>query len=338
MRQVLMITVEKKFLLYIFAVLIVSLCKGVLAGAGPYSIYEIQWTTDPNGNSPLEGQVIDCTGGIVTHKYGGSKPKLTIQDPNFPSGWGAIQVKDGLAGAPLFNKVAVGDRVTLSNMYVEEFRGNTTLQCLADNDPNIAVVSGGNRLPEAIVVRLDEIASPVQDLYGDWYVINHNAEKYEHTWIRVRNVTVTAMDLGKAKDNYVLWDTDKPGDPNFSCWASDYMNEDRSDNYHPYVYVGQHFCGVEGILEQYTKVSDGWDYYQLLTTRSEDFVVQQAADLEGDCDVDFVDFSIFAQHWLEEECNEPDWCSGADLTRDNPNGTVDIFDLSKFAQHWLEGK
>ena len=59
---------------------------------------------------------------------------------------------------------------------------------------------------------------------------------------------------------------------------------------------------------------------------------------DGDCDVDLADFSIFAEHWLQTGCNEPDWCGGADLTKEKPDGLVDTFDLLKFAQLWLEGR
>jgi hypothetical protein len=301
-----------------------------LALAEPYSIYEIQYTEDPGGSSPLQGQVIDCLGGIVTHKYGGLRPKLTIQDPNFLLGWGAIQVKDWLTGAPLFNRASVGDWVTLTNVYVEEYRGNTILQCWSTNNPDLAVISSDNPLPEPLLIDVNEIAAPVyEDVNYGWFVANHNAEKYEHMRLRVENVIITEMWKGKANDNYVLEDT---SDPNFSCWAADYMNED-AELYHPYVYTGRQFCSVEGILEQYTRINYGWDYYQLLTTSTDSFA---KADLDGDCDFDLRDFSVFAQYWLtEEQCATPDWCSGADRTEDD---FVDTFDLMEFSQHWLEGK
>jgi len=320
---------DKTAFVFLTALTTFSLLNPALAD--PNSIYEIQYNAeDPNGNSPLEGRVINCLGGVVTHKYAGYKPKLTIQDPNFPLGWGAIQVKDWLTGAPLFNKASVGDWVTLTNVCVEEYRGNTTLQCEVTYDPNLDVISSNNPLPEPLLIDVNEIASPVYDDVNDgWFVADHNAERYEHMRLRVENVIVTEMGLGKANDNYVLEDTN---DPNISCWAADYMNED-ADLYHPYVYTGRQFCSVSGILEQYTKLSEGWDYYQLLTTSTDSFA---KTDLDGDCDFDFRDFSVFAQHWLtEEECTAPNWCGGADLTQ---NGTVNIFDLKEFSEHWLDGK
>jgi hypothetical protein len=110
--------------------------------------------------------------------------------------------------------------------------------------------------------------------------------------------------------------------------------------YHPSVERGQRFCGVAGILEQYTGDSEGiyYDYYQLLTRSSEDLVVDQIADIDGDCDVDFVDFGVLAGHWLEAGCSEPGRCGGADLAGDQSEHVVDMFDLLKFTQYWLEGK
>jgi len=65
-------------------------------------------------------------------------------------------------------------------------------------------------------------------------------------------------------------------------------------------------------------------------------------DLDGNSEIDFVDFAMFAKKWRAENCDTPDWCEGAD-TPDwcegadlNKNGYVDFSDLSEFANHWLE--
>ena len=60
----------------------------------------------------------------------------------------------------------------------------------------------------------------------------------------------------------------------------------------------------------------------------------QGADLDMDGDVDFVDYAIFANHWMYQNCAEPDWCEGTDF---NHSGSVDILDLATFARYWLEG-
>ncbi|MHC5000364.1 MAG: putative Ig domain-containing protein, partial [Planctomycetota bacterium] len=52
-------------------------------------------------------------------------------------------------------------------------------------------------------------------------------------------------------------------------------------------------------------------------------------DADGDCDVDFVDYSILSSHWLETGCGD---CGGADLTGDN---NVDLTDLEVLGLNWL---
>ena len=296
------------------------------------SIYEIQYTTDPNGLSPQHGNVVDCLGGIVIHKFVGSRSRLILYDPNYADGWGGVQAKD-LDGTGEFNDVNVGDWVSFINVEVQDYRGTTFLQYTAVHDPNYIIISEDNPVPEPIPVRVNEIPSPIEGI-DQWVVADHNCEKYESMLIKVIDVNVNDLGYGKAYDNYVLEDN---ADPNMTCWASDYMNEDLGAIYHPYVQVGQNFCGVAGILEQYDAERDGiyYDYYQLLTLSTESFTIEQTADLDYDCDVDFVDFSDFASMWFNDGCIGPDWCGGADLTQ---NGSVDILDLEKLTGNWLEGK
>jgi len=306
-----------------------------LADPNQLTIYEIQYTTDPSGGSSYAGQVVNCRGGIVTQKFPGYRPKITLQDPNYPLGWGGIMVKDWLYPAfAMFNAVQIGDWVSFQNVYVEEFRGNTMLQYQSAYSPGYTIISHNNPLPPPLPVEPNDIAGPVEGPPFEWYVADHHPEKFEAMRLKVKNVIVTQLDLGKALDNYILEDV---GDPDFNCWAADYMNEDKpsAEDYHPYVEISRQFCSVTGILEQYTLLSDGWDYYQLLTTVTEDFGLPALADLDGSCTVDLIDFGLFADHWLQDDCREPNWCEGADLAE--PNGIVDISDLTTFTGYWLNG-
>lgn len=53
------------------------------------------------------------------------------------------------------------------------------------------------------------------------------------------------------------------------------------------------------------------------------------------CLVDFHHFARFAEHWLDELCNESNnWCGGADLYEDEYN-IVDGLDLQFFVDQWL---
>jgi hypothetical protein len=53
-------------------------------------------------------------------------------------------------------------------------------------------------------------------------------------------------------------------------------------------------------------------------------------DISNDGYIDFSDFALLSNHWLETSCGP---CAGADLTGDN-NVTID--DVSVFAENWLE--
>ena len=298
------------------------------------SIYQIQYSTDVDGTSPENGNIVDCLGGIVIHKSPATlRPRLTLYDPNYPDGWGGIIAKDTYSTGA-FDDVNVGDWVAFTNMEVEDFKGTTFLQYKSENDPNFTIVSRNNPLPGPLPVTVDKIAAPIEGI-DQWVVADHNAEKYEAMLVKVVDVNVKDIGYGKAYDNYILASNT---DPNLICWASDYMNEDRDGIYHPYVEPGQKFCGVAGVIEQYAGEKEGiyYNYYQLLTTTTSDFTIEQPSDLNDDCGVDFADFALFAYHWLTDvKCTEPNWCGGADLTK---NRSVDMFDLKEFSEHWLEGK
>jgi hypothetical protein len=57
-------------------------------------------------------------------------------------------------------------------------------------------------------------------------------------------------------------------------------------------------------------------------------------DFNDDGVVDLKDFMIFASHWLEGGCSDPEWCQHTDVNKD---GEVGLTDLTSFAQYWLWG-
>jgi len=60
----------------------------------------------------------------------------------------------------------------------------------------------------------------------------------------------------------------------------------------------------------------------------------QFTDLNGDCRVDTIDLSLFAQHWRRTDCSGGNgFCSGADI---NADGSVDFSDFVLFANDWLK--
>ncbi len=250
-------------------------------------IYDIQYTTDPLGDSPYNGSTLNCAGGIVIHKFPGSRPRVILYDPAHPTGWGAIQVKDWTGDSTtsqFYSQVNVGDFVSLTNVWVEEYRGTTFLQYDVAHSAGFSVISTGNPLPPPIPVSLDDISAPDETPpgSGEWYVPDHTAEPYESMYLMVQDVMVTDMDLGKALDNYnlaALAGGTIAGLAEGNVWVSDYVNSDLppGDLYMPGVAIGATFGAVAGVLEQYTRLSSGWDYYQLLTTSASDFRQQEAA-------------------------------------------------------------
>jgi len=303
-----------------------------------YSIYELQYQSNPEDlNSPHVGEDVNCIGGIVIHKFPGSKPKVTLYDPAYPNGWGGIAIKDFTTDKRFYNSVNIGEWVSLTHTTVEESNGNT--QLMFENKSGFVLETTGNDLPEPIPIEPNDITAPLYQTSPEgWLVENHNAEKYEAMLVRVENVIVTEKDLGKAEDNYSLENYENAG-PNDICWAADYMNEEvEEDDYHRFVDLGSRFCGLTGIIEQYDGYKNyyEWDYYQLLTTTTADFTIEQTGDFNNDCGVGFIDYAIFSTYWLSDVCGEPGWCGGADFA-DSRNGSVDANDLKVFTDNWLVG-
>ncbi len=219
------------------------------------SIYDIQYTTDPAGNSPQMNNLVDCSGGIVIHKFPGYRTRLFLYDPAASNGWGAITAKD-LTGSGAFDNINVGDWVSFSNTLVEEYKGNT--QLAYDQNASLTIKNSGNTVPSPLLV------DPVEFAISQ---TQRPAEKYEAMYVKVADVTVGARDLGKAGDNYELIAQ------NGTLWASDYMNNDAGAPYHPSINTGRHLESLSGIVEQYT--SQPWDYYQILTLSNSDIVIPE---------------------------------------------------------------
>jgi hypothetical protein len=304
-----------------------------VAGAGVLTIPEIQYTESPDGASPHNGQVVDCAGGIVVCRWTGSRPRLVVQDPNAREGWGGIQVKGWVSDA--FADVTVGDWVQFERVFVEEYRGTTFLQYWDQNPDGsrsgLRVISCGHPLPRPLLVSVDEIRGPEYVLLEDaWLMADHSAEKFESMLVQVRDVAVVELGLGKAQDNYGLQSFREPNDAGARCWVSDYMNQNRAkaDLYLPQIGMGQRLRAVTGVLEQYTNLGEGFDYYQLLTLSEAGVVGLCPADLDADGDVDLWDYELFVEQLLT-----PSVPPVGDLNQD---GKVDVTDLDLFNAAWQQ--
>lgn len=241
---------------------LVTVGWGGLSRADVLSIHDVQSTTSDGDASVYNGQIHDVTGGIVTHKWSGFHDRVYLRDPAHPT-WGAIVIKDSTADRALFNNVGVGDWVSFTDIYVEEFRGTTLLQYSPSLAPGVAyaVQSTGNPVPDPALLTAADLAVPV----------DHAAsEPYESMVVRLENVTVGQKGLGKAGDNYELI---QGGDV---AWGADYMNIDAGAPYDPRIVTGAQLESITGLVEQYTKLTDGWDYYQLCTRSAADIVPEPA--------------------------------------------------------------
>ena len=81
-------------------------------------------------------------------------------------------------------------------------------------------------------------------------------------------------------------------------------------------------------------ISDSPEYWSTALSRAGiNFV---PVILAGDCDINgtlnFSDYAVIAQWWLNTGCCEPNWCDGADLDR---NGSVEWEDLQGLLYNWL---
>jgi hypothetical protein len=89
-----------------------------------------------------------------------------------------------------------------------------------------------------------------------------------------------------------------------------------------------------------TFTSSAWDFWNVWTIcEGTNYPVLQWQIPTGDflCPdgVNFIDFSFFAEHWLENNCTPTNgYCSGTDLDQ---SGFVSYPDLAVFSENWLEG-
>ena len=70
------------------------------------TIHEIQSNTSDGDASVYDLQIVDCVGGVCCVRYEGTYPRLILQDPNSPDGWGRDR------GQGLRQRLAVQQRRT----------------------------------------------------------------------------------------------------------------------------------------------------------------------------------------------------------------------------------
>jgi len=234
------------------------------AHAAHLSIYDIQANTSDGDASAYNGEIQNVAGGVVTHVWHGFNDRVYLQDPAHPT-WGAIVVKDG-EGGELADNVQVGDWVSFENIFIEEYRGTTFLQYRRSFAPDVAftVESTGNPVPGPELLSAAVLAYPAD---------HGSTEPYESMLVSLQGVVVGQKDFGKAGDNYEL--IQESG----LAWGTDYMNVDAGAAYDPRIVSGAELAYLTGLVEQYTRETDGWDYYQLMTRSAADIVPEPATGL-----------------------------------------------------------
>ncbi len=116
----------------------------------PTSIYNIQFTTDPTGDSPMNGQTV-LTGGIVSADLPGATDGYFVQSGSGP--WSGITVYD------VDHSPAIGDSVTFMAS-VSEFNGNTELTSVS----SYVVISSGNPVAAFDVATGDVSLEPLESV------------------------------------------------------------------------------------------------------------------------------------------------------------------------------
>jgi len=196
------------------------------AGGTVTAIYDIQYTTDPSGDSPLDGQTVTISGVVTAEFWGSSGNKyMFVQDSAGP--WSGILIYESggwdnfnfQSSSGVVHSVAEGDSITLTGT-VSEYYGVTEITNVTD-----AIIHGPavNMIPPSTV-------TPGEIMTG-----GTDAEAYEGCLVRVVNVTVDNPDLG------------------FGEWSvTDGTNSVRVDDRWDYYYFpvqGQSLSEVVGCLD-----------------------------------------------------------------------------------------
>ncbi len=145
------------------------------AGATPpgpeeVPIHDIQYTDDPSGASPYEGQTV-TTWGIVTAIFFDGSVHIFIQDGAGP--WSGLFLYEPVRYVP-DRVLHPGDRVEVTGQ-VSEYYGLTEIA-----GGEVTVLSSGNPLPDPVVLPTGGVAQ----------------EQWESVLVRVEGVLVTDPDLG----------------------------------------------------------------------------------------------------------------------------------------------
>ena len=159
------------------------------SGSAVVDIYDIQYTTDPSGDSPMAGEEVTINGVVTAEFWGGDKKRIFVQDGEGPwtgilvyepDGWDNLDIisPDGVV-----HSVAEGDNVMLTGTVTENY-GMTEIT-------DVSSIAGLG--PSSFEISYS-VVSPGQIMTG-----GTEAEAYEGCLVKVENVMVDNPDLGNGE-------------------------------------------------------------------------------------------------------------------------------------------
>jgi hypothetical protein len=219
-----------------------------VSGVTVTDIYDIQYTTDASGDSPLDSQVVTISGVVTAEFWGSSSNRyLYVQDAAGPwngvvcfeyDGWDMF---DFTSSAGTVHSVAEGDSVTVTGTVLEYY----SLTEIVDVTEVIIHGPAVNMISPAVVTT------------GQIMTGGSDAEAYEGCLVKVDNVTVDDADLGNGE------------------WSvTDGTNSVRVDDIWDYYYFpesGQSLAGVAGVMT-----------YTYSNTKLEPRLARDVVEADGD--------------------------------------------------------
>ncbi|HJN68274.1 MAG TPA: hypothetical protein QF602_02375, partial [Candidatus Marinimicrobia bacterium] len=159
------------------------------SGSEVVDIFDIQYTTDPSGDSPMAGEEVTINGVVTAEFWGGDNKRIFVQDDEGP--WAGILVyesggwdnMDIISPDGVVHSIAEGDNVMLTGT-VTEYYGMTEI---TDVSSISALGPSSFEIPHSVV-------TPEQIMTG-----GTEAEAYEGCLVTIEDVVVFDEDLGSGE-------------------------------------------------------------------------------------------------------------------------------------------
>ncbi len=145
-------------------IIILTLSLFMLSALTAVTIYEIQYTEDPSGDSTYDGEVVTTTGIVTAYGFGNDKYFISMPEGG---AWKGIYVYD------YTNAPAPGDEVEITAT-VDEYYDLTELTFVT----SFSILSSGNPIPDPVSITTNELATE---------------EMYEGVLVTISNITVTEI-------------------------------------------------------------------------------------------------------------------------------------------------